>query len=137
MDPRRTKLESFSRTLGSCMLLKLLAFSQMDVMSRCEKKWRREPRSCVAVSASQDDNGQGVCCCVVPVAVLYFYRRNGEWGMEPGGMFWRSRTFQEKLRGICLIMLRGSQARRDLAGFHSQSCCSATILHLFRKSSLN
>lgn len=66
------------------MLLKLLAFSQMDVMSRCEKKWRREPRNCVAVSASQDDNGQGVCCCVVPVAVLYFYRRNGEWGMGNG-----------------------------------------------------
>lgn len=53
-------------------------------MSRCEKKWRREPRNCVAVSASQDDNGQGVCCCVVPVAVLYFYRRNGEWGMGNG-----------------------------------------------------
>lgn len=30
-----------------------------------------------------------------------------------------------------------AQARRDLGGFHSQSCCSATILHLFRKCSLN
>lgn len=37
VDPRRTKLDSFSRTLGSCMLLKLVALSQMDVISKCER----------------------------------------------------------------------------------------------------
>lgn len=34
VDPRRTRLDSFSRTLGSCILLKWLALSQIDGMSR-------------------------------------------------------------------------------------------------------